>query len=167
MTIRPLPSWFLPVGLLLLVMWAIATAGKVTERWLMERKQAATIDGLHQDLAVQRLALQATGAALTSERATTAFLKQSLDDERFALEEAERRRRQTYQEYEALLAKQEKLEDEDPDVKAWADQPVPAAVGRLLGDSRAHYRDQDRNADADAANRVPAADADPGAKPPD
>jgi len=167
MTIRPLPSWLLPAGLLLLAVVAIATVGKVTERWLLESQQAERVDGLQQDLTVQRLALQATGAALNSEKVARQHLATALEDERNAQFEAERRHQAMSVAYTELLAKQEALEDADPQVKAWADQPVPAGVSRLLSDARAHYRDQDRDGETDAATGQPAADPAAGTQPPD
>ena len=167
MTIRPLPSWLLPAGVLLLAVVAIATVGKVTERWLLESQQAERVDGLQQDLTVQRLALQATGAALTSEKTARQQLSVALLDERQAQLETAKRHQAMSQAYTELLAKQEQLEHENPDVKAWADQPVPAGVSRLLSDARAHYRDQDRDGETDAAAGQPAADPAAGTQPPD
>ena len=167
MTIRPLPSWLLPAGLLLLAVVAIATVGKVTERWLLESQQAERVDGLQQDLTVQRLALQATGAALTSETTARQQLSVALLDERQAQLETAKRHQAMSEAYTELLAKQEQLEHENPDVKAWADQPVPAGVSRLLSDARAHYRDQDRDGETDAATGQPAADPAAGTQPPD
>lgn len=166
MILPPLPRWLPPVGILLCGL-LVVTIGQSIGRWLTAHQQAETLESLHQDLAVQRLALATTGAALSSERATTAQLKSALFDERGAVEEAERRRSQSALAYQALLAKQEQLEHENPDVKAWADQPVPAGVSRLLGEARAHYRDPDRDDQGDAAGGLPAGDPATGAKPPD
>lgn len=162
-----LPSWTLPAGLLLLAVAAVVMAGKVTERWLLENQQAERVDGLTRELTTNQLALQATGAALTSEKVARQHLASALEEERLAQLEAERRHQAMSAAYTDLLAKQEQLEHENPDVKAWADQPVPAGVSRLLSDARAHYRDQDRDGGADAAPGQPAAHPAAGAQPPD
>lgn len=160
---RPLPWLFLVALALLALFWG----GDSLSDWWTARKANTQLTELQDKLSTSQLALQATGAALQSERLATAKLQGALNQERQALQDAEKRRQALNAAYTAQLAKQEALEDADPQVKGWADQPVPAGIDRLLGDSRAHYRDQDRGGDALGTGGPDDADGDPGAQPPD
>lgn len=147
---KPLAPWIWPAAFLILGMVAIATLGNLATNWLEQRQQASKLDDLQQQLGTTKLELQATSSALATERSTTATLKRALDDELKAQQEAEKRHLALNEAFTELQGAMEALENEQPDVKAWADAPVPLAVQRLHREARDRYRGKDYHANSAA-----------------
>jgi len=148
---------YLLLALLLLVGW---------QQFLLARKETAYMAAEYQratELERHNIESQQLNELLASERVANHQLARTLQDEQQARLDTARALETQVLQAQQMRAELEGLKHADADSKAWADQPVPAGVNRLL---QHRYRarqggDQDRLPGDTAPGQLPAASADP------